>query len=204
MPYTMVAKAKQEEMERFARMKVYEVVKKHEVDHDNSVVIGSRWVITNKGTPEKPVAKARLVAQELADNTLRDELFAGTPNLTSVKYFLSRLCTRSHVEFKQDKVLMLLDVKSAFLYGTCRRSVYIRLPPEDTHASRGDCHGRLLKAMYGTRDAPRVWKDHVRLVMERLVFAESKIMQVFTSKSQQESRSRHTLTTFWWSATRTS
>ena len=59
MPYTMVAK--QEEMERFARMKVYEVVQKHEVDHDNSVVIGSRWVITNKGTPEKPVAKARLV-----------------------------------------------------------------------------------------------------------------------------------------------
>ena len=97
MPYTMVAKAKQEEMERFARMKVYEVVQKHEVDHDNSVVIGSRWVITNKGTPEKPVAKARLVAQEFADNTLRDELFTGTPNLTSVKYLLSRLCTRSHV-----------------------------------------------------------------------------------------------------------
>ena len=168
MPYTMVAKAKQEEMERFARMKVYEVVQKHEVDHENSVVIGSRWVITNKGTPEKPVAKARLVAQEFADNTLRDELFAGTPNLTSVKYLLSRLCTRSHVEFKQDKVLMLLDVKSAFIYGTCRRSVYIRLPPEDTHASRGDCYGRLLKAMYGTRDAPQVWQDRLRLVMERL------------------------------------
>ena len=130
MPYTMVAKAKQEEMERFARMKVYEVVQKHEVDHDNSVVIGSRWVITNKGTHEMPVAKARLVAQEFADNTLRDELFAGTPNLTSVKYHISRLCTRSHVEFKQ-----LLDVKSAFLYGTCRRSVYIRLPPEDTRVA---------------------------------------------------------------------
>ena len=140
--HEMVAKAKQEEMEPFARMKVYEVVPKHEVDHDNSVVIGSRWVIPNKGTPEKLVAKARLVAQEFADNTLRNELLAGTPNLTSVKYLLSRLCTRSPVEPTQDKVLMLLDVKSAFLYGTCRRSVYIRLPPEDSHASRGDCYGR--------------------------------------------------------------
>ena len=62
MPHEMVAKAKQEEMERFARMKVYEVVPKHEVDHDNSVVIGSRWVNTNKGTPEKPVAKARALS----------------------------------------------------------------------------------------------------------------------------------------------
>ena len=184
MPHEMVAKAKQEEMERFARMKVYEVVPKHEVDHDNSVVIGSRWVITNKGTPEMLVAKARLVAQEFADNTLQDELFAGTPNPTSVKYFLSRLCTRSHVEPKQDKVLMLLDVKSAFLYGTCRRSVYIRLQPEDSHASSGDCYDRLLKAMHGTRDAPQVWHEHLRLVMERLGFAESKIMPgVYVKKS---------------------
>ena len=75
------------------RMKVYEVVPKHEVDHDNSVLIGSRWVITDKGTLEKPVAKARLVAQEFAGNTLQDELFAGTPNLTSVKHLLSRVHT---------------------------------------------------------------------------------------------------------------
>ena len=111
------------------------------------------------------MSKARLVAQEFADNTLWDELFAGTPNLTSVKCLLSRLHTRSHVEPKHDKVLMLLDVKSAFLHGTCRCSVYIRLPPEDSHASRGDCHGRLLKAMCGTRDARQVWQDHLRVVM---------------------------------------
>ena len=49
---------------------------KHEVDHGNSVVIGSRRVFTNKGTPKKLVAKARLIAQELAGNTLRDELLA--------------------------------------------------------------------------------------------------------------------------------
>ena len=99
------------------------------------MVIGSRWVITNTGNPEKPVAKARLVAQEFAHNTLRDELFAGTPNLTNVKYLLTRFRTRSHVEPKQDKVHMLLDVKSAFLYGTCRRDVYIGLPPKDSRVA---------------------------------------------------------------------
>ena len=30
--------------------------------------------------------------------------------------------------------------------------------------------------MYGTGDAPQVWQDHLRLVMERLGFAESKMM----------------------------
>ena len=29
--------------------------------------------------------------------------------------------------------------------------MHIRLPPEDPHASRGDCNGRLLKATYGTK-----------------------------------------------------
>ena len=38
----------------FVRMKVCDVVSKNEVD---SVVIGSRWVITNKGTRDKPRSK---------------------------------------------------------------------------------------------------------------------------------------------------
>ena len=97
--------------------------------------------------PWKAQAKARLCGS----GVFGGGPLAGTPHLTSVKYLVSRVCTRSHAQPKQDKVLMLLDVKSAFLFGTCRRSVHIRLPPEDPHASRGDCSGRLLEATYGTK-----------------------------------------------------
>eukprot|EP00974_Lingulodinium_polyedra_P094985 9206476-Lingulodinium_polyedra.AAC.1 len=58
---------------------------KSEVGRENLAAVGSRWVVTNKGTRERPAAKARLVAQEFADHTLRGELFAGTLNFTSVE-----------------------------------------------------------------------------------------------------------------------
>jgi hypothetical protein len=90
----LVQKAKQEEMDRFTRMKVYDVLHKSEVNPKDLISVNTRWVVTNKGTMEEPNIKARLVAQEFADKTLQGDLFAGTPNLTSVKYLISRVAPR--------------------------------------------------------------------------------------------------------------
>ena len=43
---------------------------------------------------------------------------------------------------------MLADVKTAFLYGDARRSLYVELPPEDPLSASGKLE------LYGTRDAP--------------------------------------------------
>jgi hypothetical protein len=43
-----------------------------------------------------------------------------------------------------------IDVRRAYFHASVRRDVYIQLPEEDSQP--GYC-GKLMKAMYGTRDA---------------------------------------------------
>ena len=57
-------------------------------------MISIKWVITNKGTEEHPVAKARLMAREFNTGDKCGELFAGTPGLTSMRTVISRAMTR--------------------------------------------------------------------------------------------------------------
>ena len=68
---------------------------------------------------------------------------------------------------------MIMDVKSAFLYGKVKRTVYIELPKEDPRSRKGDTLGKLIKAMYGTRDAPQIWQEVVKEKMKKLGFLVS-------------------------------
>ena len=52
--------------------------------------------------------------------------------------------------------LLFVDVKRALVYARAERDVFVRLPPEDIQ--HGYCC-KLLKAMYGTRDAPALWEN---------------------------------------------
>ena len=67
---------------------------------------------------------------------------------------------------------MLLDVRCAFLYGTMSRTVYIELPRQDKRYGSNEV-GKLVKAMYGTRDAPQIWQNEVRGALEALGLAVS-------------------------------
>ena len=119
-----------------------------------------KWVITNKGTEERPIAKARLVAREFNTADKRGELFAGTPGLMAMRTVISRAMTKG--ENGANRTIMLADVKTAFLYGDARRSLYVELPPENPLSATGRHVGKLERAMYGTRDVPMTWQDHVR------------------------------------------
>ena len=57
----MVIEANRKEMECFRRMKVYHVVTRESMKRDDKgKMISIKWVITNKGTEEHPMAQARL------------------------------------------------------------------------------------------------------------------------------------------------
>ena len=60
--------------------------------------------------------------------------------------------------------LVFIDVKRAYFYADARRSVYVKLPAEDS--KDGYC-GRLVKAMYGTRDAASCWEEKYRTHLEK-------------------------------------
>ena len=68
---------------------------------------------------------------------------------------------------------MLADVKTAFLHGDARRRMYVELPPEDPLSASGRYVGKLERAMYGTRDAPMIWQDHLRKTPLDMKFKES-------------------------------
>ena len=59
-PIRLVNQVNTEEQKYIEKMKVFEVADRK--DAGGSKVIRTRWVVTNKGTPEKPNVRARWVA----------------------------------------------------------------------------------------------------------------------------------------------
>ena len=131
-------------------------------------LISIKWVITNKGTEEHPIAKARLVAREFNTGDKRGELFARTPGLMAMRTVISRAMTKCENWAKRS--IMLADVKTAFLCGDGRTSLYVELPPEDPLSASGRYVGKIERAMYGTRDAPMTWQDHRRETLPDMNF----------------------------------
>ena len=62
----------------------------------------------------------------------------------------------NEVNVKKGLKLAFTDVKSAYFYAKAKKDIFIRLPEEDHEP--GMC-GKLLKSMYGTRDAASNWED---------------------------------------------
>ena len=81
---------------------------------------------------------------------------------------------------------MAVDVKRAFLHGLCTRSIYIELPAEESQG--GTYVGKLIRALYGTRDAPLAWQTVVRSGMRELGFDECKATNGVFTHSERDLR----------------
>ena len=124
MSQKMMIEAKRKEMDRCKRMKVCRVATKEYLERDEEVkMISIKWVITNKGTEEHPMAKARLAAREFNTGDKRGELFAGIPVLMAMRTVISLAMTRCENGAKRS--IILTDVKTAFLHGDARRTLYV-------------------------------------------------------------------------------
>ena len=164
----LVAEGEAEELRRFAKMGVYDYADRAVAQSDpEGIFVNVKWVRVNKGTRDNPQIKCRLVAQELAYGARMDELYANTPSLFCVKLAMLHAAQEGKA-----RKLMTLDVKSAFLYGAARRTIYIELPSADSQ-SGGMKVGILRKALYGTRDAPQIWQHEIRRVLKKVGFRQS-------------------------------
>ena len=89
----LITEAMIKELDKFKELGVFEMIPRSEMEeYPNHILVGTRWVLVNKGSELEPKVKARLVAQEFA-NEKRDDLFAGTPGLTTIRTLVSRLAT---------------------------------------------------------------------------------------------------------------
>jgi hypothetical protein len=153
-------KAIDKEKESMSKMKTW---KKVEVEKGMKV-IDSKWVLTTKYDEEgrEVKKKARLVARgdRQTEGVDYKETFAPVTKYQTLRYIIS---------YAHEKSLELfhLDVQTAFLNGELEEEVYMRLPPGYENEKGEREVVKLLKSIYGLRQAPRCWnKKFVRTLLD--------------------------------------
>lgn len=119
-------------------------------------VVGCKWVFRIKRNPDGSVNKykARLVAKGFHQQPGIDfiETFSPVVKHTTIRVILS-------LALAYNWPLRQLDVECAFLHGDLHEEVYMAQPQgyvDPTHPSHV-C--RMIKSIYGLRQAPRAWYD---------------------------------------------
>nr|GEZ07544.1 retrovirus-related Pol polyprotein from transposon TNT 1-94 [Tanacetum cinerariifolium] len=144
--------AMQEELDQFARLKVWRLVPRPK----GKSVIKTKWIFKNKKDESSLVIrnKARLVAvgysqQEGIDY---DETFAPVARFEAIRLFLAYAAHKDFTVFQ-------MDVKTAFLNGILKEEVYAGQPPSFVSKQYPDHVYALDKALYGLKQEPRAWYD---------------------------------------------
>ncbi|GKD87994.1 putative ribonuclease H-like domain-containing protein [Tanacetum coccineum] len=118
--------------------------------------IRTKWVYRNKKDERGIVVrnKERLVAQGYTqeEGINYDEFFAPVARIEANRLFLAYA---SFMGF----IMYLMDVKSAFLYGTIEEEVYVCQPPGYEDLQFPDKVYKVEKALYGLHQAPKAWYE---------------------------------------------
>ncbi|GKB90727.1 putative ribonuclease H-like domain-containing protein, partial [Tanacetum coccineum] len=136
--------------EHFKIQKVWTLV---DLTYGNKA-IGTKWVYRNKKDERGIVVrnKARLVAQgyKQEEGINYDEVFAPVARIEAIKLFFA---SASFMNF----LLYQMDVKSAFLYGTINKEVYVSQPPGFVDPEFPKKIYKVEKVLHGLHQAPRAW-----------------------------------------------
>jgi hypothetical protein len=135
-------------------MKLYEVV-----DHPtNCKVIDSKWVFKLKRGPDGEIAKhkACVVAKGYTqiEGLDYDEMFAPVVKFTMIQVLLA---ISAHLDLKIHQV----NIKTAFLNGELKKEIYLK-PPPGSNVDK-TLVWRLLKPLYGLKQAGRQWYQKVHM-----------------------------------------
>ena len=142
-----------EELSSHATNKTWIVVRRN----NNMNVIGSKWVFKKKRDANGAVQryKARLVAKGYDQEYGIDFYETFAPVL---KYKSLRMLVLLSLIYGYE--LVQLDIKTAFLNADIDEDLYMEVP-DGVDVDRTVHVVKLLKALYGTKQAPKVWNDHI-------------------------------------------
>lgn len=147
--------AKQAELQKLIDFDTYETV-----DDEGQQHITCTWVMTQKGKE----ARARLTARGFQE---QEKFPSDSPTLRK-----SSLRTALAIAAAKGWKITATDIKSAFLQGShLQRDVYVKPPKE---ANQKGKLWKLLKCLYGLKDASRAWYKKVEDQLENEGFEMSK------------------------------
>ena len=146
--------AKNNELKKLQDFNTYEIV-----DDIGQKHITCTWVMTQKGDE----ARARLTARGFQEE---EEIPSDSPTLQK-----ANLRTVLAIAAAKEWTITATDIKSAFLQGSeMKRQVFVKPPKE---AGMPGKLWRLIKCLYGLRDASRQWYEKVAEKLEAAGFKRS-------------------------------
>ena len=134
-----------------------------------SNILTSRWIFNVKDLPDGGYkAKARLVARgfQQVQGVDYNETYAPVVKLTSIRILLAIV---AHFDLE----LHQMDVVTAFLNGEMDEDVYMEQPEGCQNTSKPDHVCKLVKALYGTKQGPRMWNVKIDDFLKDLKFRSS-------------------------------
>nr|GEV54020.1 RNA-directed DNA polymerase, eukaryota [Tanacetum cinerariifolium] len=147
-------KAIQEELHRFDRLQVWELVDKP----FGKMVIRLKWIWKNKKDEDQTVIrnKARLVAKGYAqeEGIYFEESFAPVARLEAVRIFIAYAAHKSFPIYQ-------MDVKTTFLNGLLKEEVYVAQPDGIVDPDHPEKVYSLRKALYELKQAPKAWYNEL-------------------------------------------
>nr|GEW42380.1 hypothetical protein [Tanacetum cinerariifolium] len=168
----------QEELLQFKMQKVWVLVDLPK----GKRAIGSKWVFRNKKDKRGIVIrnKARLIAQRHTqeEGIYYDEVFAPVARIEAIWLFLAYA---SFIGF----MVYQMDVKSAFLYETIKKEVYVCQPLGFEVFDYPDKVYKVVKALYGLHQALRAWYETLANYLLDNGFQRGKIDQTLFIKKQK-------------------
>ena len=148
---------RQKEYDSILRHGVMELVKSNECRSGAAHVRGG-WVEDYKGD----VVRSRFVAKQVAYER-RADVSQSTPALLVFRLMMSLAASAAPIFQGEPVVIGVWDISVAFFHSQMDELVYVH-PPKDL-VPAGWCW-KLVRSMYGTRRASRLWADHVRDVLQ--------------------------------------
>lgn len=143
--------------------------------------ISLKWVFKLKKNTKDEVVKykARIVAKGYVQQqgVDFDEVFAPVTRLETVRLLLA-LAAKNSWEVHH------MDVKSAFLNGDLLEEVYVKKPEDFVKKGQEHRVYKLLKALYGLRQAPRAWYSRLNKCLKDLGFEKGPYDQVVYTKKE--------------------
>nr|GFB03447.1 retrovirus-related Pol polyprotein from transposon TNT 1-94 [Tanacetum cinerariifolium] len=144
--------AMQEELDQFARLKVWRLVPRPE----GKSIIKTKWIFKSKKDESNLVIrnKARLVevGYSQQEGIYYDETFVPVARIEAIRLVLAYAAHKNFTVFQ-------MDVKTTFLNRILKEEVYVSQPPGFVSKQYLDHVYALDKALYGLKQVPRAWYD---------------------------------------------